>query len=76
MATEVVGGKRTVNSPGELRRKGKRRLRRLEASQLDSFFLGDLLHLAELQRYSSELGVALIIGALKNSSEVFGVLGK
>jgi hypothetical protein len=51
-------------------------LRRLEASQLDSFFLGDLLYLADLQRYSSELGVALIIGVLKNSGEVFGVLGK
>jgi hypothetical protein len=51
-------------------------LHRLEASQLDSFFLGDLLHLAELQSYSLELGVALIIGALKNSGEVFGVLGK
>jgi hypothetical protein len=61
----VDGAERIVQNCGGRLRKGTTRFSQLRASLLDSFFLGDLPHPAKLQRYSSELGVALIVGVLE-----------
>jgi hypothetical protein len=70
-ASRVDGDEHTIMNSGKLLREGIHRFVLLRAPLLDSFCMDDLQSLTELRGYLTELVVALIIGAITNSGELY-----